>query len=138
MLGHETLGTGPTTVIVMNDWLCDTSTWDDARAYLDGARFTWVFADLRGYGRSKLRLSSGLLARTIAAMAAGPPTPLAIASGGEAAGGFAQHARPHAPSADSQAKCRLTTTRIEVGSSTLPCSIAIRSVLERARSAPCG
>jgi pimeloyl-ACP methyl ester carboxylesterase len=53
MLGHETLGTGPTTVIVMNDWLCDTSTWDDARAYLDGARFTWVFADLRGYGRSK-------------------------------------------------------------------------------------
>jgi 3-oxoadipate enol-lactonase len=36
----------------MNDWLCDTSTWDGARGYLDATRFTWAFADLRGYGRS--------------------------------------------------------------------------------------
>jgi 3-oxoadipate enol-lactonase len=53
MLGHETIGTGPATVIVLNDWLCDTSTWSGAQAYLDRTRFTWVMADLRGYGRSK-------------------------------------------------------------------------------------
>jgi pimeloyl-ACP methyl ester carboxylesterase len=37
----------------MNDWLCDTSTWDVARTFLDGARFTYAFADLRGYGQSR-------------------------------------------------------------------------------------
>lgn len=54
-LGHERVGEGPLPVVVLNDWLCDTSTWEGARAYLDGARFTWVFADLRGYGRSRGR-----------------------------------------------------------------------------------
>ena len=53
MLGHKTIGTGSVTVIVLNAWLCDTSTWSDAEAYLDRARFTWVLTDLRGYGRSK-------------------------------------------------------------------------------------
>lgn len=53
MLGYERVGTGALTVVVMNDWTCDTSTWSDARAYLDHERFTWVFADLRGYGRSR-------------------------------------------------------------------------------------
>ena len=55
MLGHELVGAGPTRVVVMNDWLCDTSTWDAARAYLDRERFTYAFADLRGYGRSRGR-----------------------------------------------------------------------------------
>jgi pimeloyl-ACP methyl ester carboxylesterase len=35
--------------------MCDTSTWDGARAYLDRNALRWVFADLRGYGRSKDR-----------------------------------------------------------------------------------
>jgi pimeloyl-ACP methyl ester carboxylesterase len=52
-LGHELVGSGLTRVIVTNDWLCDTSTWDGARAYLDAVRFTFAFADLRGYGRSR-------------------------------------------------------------------------------------
>jgi len=39
-------------VIVLNDWMCDTTTWDGARVYLDLQTFTWAFADLRGYGRS--------------------------------------------------------------------------------------
>lgn len=55
VLGHEVVGAGSRHVVVMNDWLCDTSTWDEARKYLDGARFTFVFADLRGYGRSRGR-----------------------------------------------------------------------------------
>jgi pimeloyl-ACP methyl ester carboxylesterase len=53
MIGHETVGTGAQRVMVLNDWLCDTSTWDAARQYLDRERFTWAFADLRGYGRSR-------------------------------------------------------------------------------------
>jgi pimeloyl-ACP methyl ester carboxylesterase len=53
MLGHERIGTGPTTIVVMNDWMSDTSSWDGARPYLDRERFSWVFVDLRGYGRSK-------------------------------------------------------------------------------------
>jgi 3-oxoadipate enol-lactonase len=55
VIGHELVGSGPRAVIVLNDWMCDTSTWDGARAYLDVARFTWAFADLRGYGRSRGR-----------------------------------------------------------------------------------
>jgi 3-oxoadipate enol-lactonase len=53
MLGYHQLGSGETKVIVLNDWICDTSSWDAAHAYLDRASFTWLFADLRGYGRSK-------------------------------------------------------------------------------------
>ena len=53
MIGYETVGSGPRLVVVMNDWLGDTSSWDGARPYLDGEAFTWIFADLRGYGRSR-------------------------------------------------------------------------------------
>jgi 3-oxoadipate enol-lactonase len=55
MIGHEKLGSGPRVVVVMNDWRCDTSTWDGARPYLDTVELTWAFTDLRGYGRSKGR-----------------------------------------------------------------------------------
>src|SRR5688572_24424337 len=54
-LGHEVVGAGALPVIVLNDWMCDTSTWDGARPYLDVTHHTWVFADLRGYGRSRER-----------------------------------------------------------------------------------
>jgi len=54
-IGYERVGEGPTCVVVMHDWLCDTSTWEGARAFLDGTRFTYAFADLRGYGRSRGR-----------------------------------------------------------------------------------
>ena len=56
VLGHEKIGAGVVNVIVMNDWMADTSTWDPAKPYLDLEEFTWVFADLRGYGRSKMLL----------------------------------------------------------------------------------
>jgi 3-oxoadipate enol-lactonase len=58
LLGHELLGAGATRVLIMNDWLCDTSTWDGARAFLDRVRFSYVFADLRGYGRSRGRVGA--------------------------------------------------------------------------------
>ncbi|MEO6772363.1 MAG: alpha/beta hydrolase [Kofleriaceae bacterium] len=55
VLGHELVGAGAVRVVVLNDWLCDTSTWDSARAYLDRERFRYAFVDLRGYGRSRGR-----------------------------------------------------------------------------------
>jgi pimeloyl-ACP methyl ester carboxylesterase len=53
ILGHVVVGRGPVRVIVLNDWLSDTSSWDAARNYLDEESVTYVFADLRGYGRSR-------------------------------------------------------------------------------------
>jgi len=37
----------------LHDWFCDHSTWDAALPYLTPALFTYVFADLRGYGASR-------------------------------------------------------------------------------------
>lgn len=53
MIGSRTLGTGPQRVLVLNDWTFDTTSWDPALPFLDLDAFTWVFADLRGYGRSR-------------------------------------------------------------------------------------
>jgi 3-oxoadipate enol-lactonase len=58
ILGHRRIGGGPRRVVVMNDWLSDTTTWDACRPYLDEERFSWVFADLRGYGASRGRAGS--------------------------------------------------------------------------------
>jgi pimeloyl-ACP methyl ester carboxylesterase len=65
-IGHEIVGAGPIRVVIMNDWLCDTSTWDGARKYLDGKRFTFAFADLRGYGRSMERTGAFTLVEATA------------------------------------------------------------------------
>jgi pimeloyl-ACP methyl ester carboxylesterase len=50
-LGYEVLGGGPQRVIVMNDWVSDTSSWQPVRPYLDAQRQSWALVDLRGYGR---------------------------------------------------------------------------------------
>jgi pimeloyl-ACP methyl ester carboxylesterase len=59
-------GIGPRKVVVMNDWLCDTSTWDAARPLLDRAAFTYAFFDLRGYGRSRDRAGAFTVAEAAA------------------------------------------------------------------------
>lgn len=59
MLGHRLVGrldrsaVSPLPVVVLNDWIGDTTTWDAAEPYLDTERFAYAFADLRGYGRSR-------------------------------------------------------------------------------------
>jgi pimeloyl-ACP methyl ester carboxylesterase len=53
MLGYSKIGNGAQVVVILNDWLGDTSTWDGARPYLDGDAFTWALTDVRGYGRSR-------------------------------------------------------------------------------------
>lgn len=53
MLGYKSLGSGEEKVLVMHDWSCDCTSYDPMMNYLDISRFTFVFADLRGYGSSK-------------------------------------------------------------------------------------
>ncbi|MDM8354767.1 alpha/beta fold hydrolase [Pandoraea communis] len=52
-LGFTPFGNGPEPVLVLHDWLGDHTNYDALLPYLDGATFTYVFVDLRGYGRSK-------------------------------------------------------------------------------------
>lgn len=53
MIGHTKFGAGAAPVLVLHDWLSDTSNWEASRPYLDQRAFQWVFADLRGYGKSR-------------------------------------------------------------------------------------
>ncbi|HJW42553.1 MAG TPA: alpha/beta hydrolase [Rhizomicrobium sp.] len=53
VLGHVLHGNGPEPVLVLHDWLGDCTNYDSVLPYLDRAAFTYAFADLRGYGRSR-------------------------------------------------------------------------------------
>ncbi len=53
MIGYETYGRGSHKVLVLHDWFADHTSYDLVRPFLDPETFTYVFADLRGYGRSK-------------------------------------------------------------------------------------
>lgn len=52
-LGFTQYGSGPRRVLVLHDWFCDHSSWEGALPYLTPGRFTYAFADLRGYGASR-------------------------------------------------------------------------------------
>ncbi|GAA3075234.1 alpha/beta fold hydrolase [Streptomyces glomeratus] len=52
-LGYNTAGTGATKVIWAHSWLAGQESYDCLIPYLDTERFTWVFPDFRGYGRSR-------------------------------------------------------------------------------------
>lgn len=51
-LGYAQHGDGPIPVLVLHDWLGDHGNYDAVMPWLDGEAFTYVFADLRGYGQS--------------------------------------------------------------------------------------
>lgn len=53
VLGHEVFGNGPEKVLVLHDWMGDGANYNPLKPYLDTQGFTYVFADLRGYGASK-------------------------------------------------------------------------------------
>lgn len=53
ILGHKRVGHGPQKVIVLHDWLGDAANYNATRPWLDKQRYTYVFADVRGYGRSR-------------------------------------------------------------------------------------
>jgi 3-oxoadipate enol-lactonase len=52
-IGHVKYGNGPERVLVMHDWSCDHTNYHPVLPYLDQARFTYLFVDLRGYGMSR-------------------------------------------------------------------------------------
>lgn len=53
ILGHEVFGNGQEKVLVLHDWMGDSANYEPLKPYLDTQSFTFVFADLRGYGASK-------------------------------------------------------------------------------------
>jgi pimeloyl-ACP methyl ester carboxylesterase len=53
ILAHEILGDGPEKVIVIGGWLSDHSVFQPVYNWLDRTRFTYCFADPRGYGNSR-------------------------------------------------------------------------------------
>lgn len=52
ILAHESYGEGPVKVLVLHDWLGDRRNYEPVKPYLDTKAYTFVFADLRGYGGS--------------------------------------------------------------------------------------
>jgi len=53
LLGYRRLGHGKRTILVLHEWLGDHSNYFPIMPYLDLNRFTYIFADLRGYGLSR-------------------------------------------------------------------------------------
>lgn len=53
LLGYRVHGHGPEHVIMLHDWMGDASNYDAALPWLDETRFTYVLADVRGYGLSR-------------------------------------------------------------------------------------
>lgn len=53
ILGHELYGDGDEGVIVMHDFYGCRDTWAFARNFFDTRAFTYVFAEVRGYGESR-------------------------------------------------------------------------------------
>ncbi len=52
LLKHDVFGHGSEQVIVLHSWMGDAKSFDLVKPYLNTDRYTYVFADLRGYGRS--------------------------------------------------------------------------------------
>lgn len=65
-LGYVSHGSGPECVLVLHDWLGDHGNYAALMPYLDGTAFTYVFADLRGYGQS-IHLTGAYTVEEIAA-----------------------------------------------------------------------
>ncbi|PCI27852.1 MAG: alpha/beta hydrolase [SAR324 cluster bacterium] len=51
--GYTRHGQGKEKVLVLHDWLGDSRNYDPMLPYLDPHTFTYIFIDLRGYGKSK-------------------------------------------------------------------------------------
>lgn len=53
MIAHTTIGEGPAKVIVIHGWIWDHRVYAPMFDYLDTRRFSYAFADIRGYGNSR-------------------------------------------------------------------------------------
>lgn len=52
-LAHWSYGTGQSKVLVLHDWMGNSQNYKPLVPYLDAEKYTYVFADLRGYGGSR-------------------------------------------------------------------------------------
>ncbi|MDP1607726.1 MAG: alpha/beta hydrolase [Chlamydiales bacterium] len=52
-IAHQQIGSGKEKVLVMHNWMGDSTSYDSILPYLNIDEYTYVFVDLRGYGRSK-------------------------------------------------------------------------------------
>ncbi|MGE0454792.1 MAG: alpha/beta fold hydrolase [Vicinamibacteria bacterium] len=52
-LGHAVYGQGREKVLVFHDWMGDAANYEPLVPHLDPGRYTYVFADARGYGKSR-------------------------------------------------------------------------------------
>lgn len=52
-IGHTTVGSGKEKVLVLHGWFGDYTVWEPTFNSLDKDRFTYVFMDYRGYGKSR-------------------------------------------------------------------------------------
>jgi pimeloyl-ACP methyl ester carboxylesterase len=52
-IAHKQIGSGKEKVLVMHNWMGDSTSYDSTLPYLNTDEYTYVFIDLRGYGRSK-------------------------------------------------------------------------------------
>ena len=66
MIWHRTIGNGPRKVVVMHGWFWDHRVYQPMFDYLDTARFTYAFADIRGYGKSRDEAGSFTIAEVAA------------------------------------------------------------------------
>jgi pimeloyl-ACP methyl ester carboxylesterase len=53
LIAHKQIGSGKEKVLVMHNWMGDSTSYDAMLPYLNTEEYTYVFVDLRGYGRSK-------------------------------------------------------------------------------------
>lgn len=53
LLAHDIHGAGPEKVLFLHSWMGNARSFEALKPFLDTDRFTYVFADLRGYGRSR-------------------------------------------------------------------------------------
>ncbi len=52
LIAHKQIGSGKEKVLVMHHWMGDSTSYDSMIPYLNTNDYTYVFVDLRGYGRS--------------------------------------------------------------------------------------
>ncbi len=52
ILGYTVFGSGAEKVLVLHSWMSESSSFDPIKPYLDTDTYTFVFADVRGYGKS--------------------------------------------------------------------------------------
>lgn len=53
ILTHDVYGSGSEKVLMLHSWVDDKNSFELVKPYLNTERYTYVFADLRGYGQSQ-------------------------------------------------------------------------------------